>query len=102
MRDFIVFDDPDGRSVYRFFDLAGKFIASLMRRLKPAHLSAIQPRFSKRATAGHTNDLRRMRHRAERLTKQPNGLATFRRKNEVCCCCARIARGTENCKLGRI
>jgi hypothetical protein len=29
-------------------------------------------------------------------------LVTFRRKNEACDCCARIARGTENCKVGRI
>jgi hypothetical protein len=29
-------------------------------------------------------------------------LATFRRKNEVCGCCARIARGMENCKVGPI
>jgi hypothetical protein len=29
-------------------------------------------------------------------------LATFRRKNEVCGRCAKIALGTENCKVGRI
>jgi hypothetical protein len=29
-------------------------------------------------------------------------LATFRRKNEVCGCCGRIAQGRENCKVGRI
>jgi len=29
-------------------------------------------------------------------------LATFRRKNEVCGCCGRIAQGMENCKVGRI
>jgi hypothetical protein len=32
----------------------------------------------------------------------PHSLATFRRKNEECGCCGRIAQGMENCKVGRI
>jgi hypothetical protein len=40
--------------------------------------------------------------RAELWCGWRSGLATFRRKNEECGCCGRIAQDMENCKVGRI
>jgi transcriptional regulator with XRE-family HTH domain len=100
-RDPKFFEQDERRLTQTLIDQSARLLPTIVGRVLS---ELVKPAYSVVATEDVTahsyQDWRAFV--AEIPVSERQGLTTFRRKKEVCGCCARIARGMKNCKVGRI